>query len=251
MNLNCEIVADLLPSYLDNTCSEESRRAVETHMAECPACRELLETLRAETEEAAEPALNESAVLQKTSRAISKRAIGAAVGVTAIVIYWLVYFWLDHLANWGDYRYFSYTFYELWVGVGWLLVPSVTALWLVAVLYCCIRERSWRRNGALLCALLVLVVSHAVWTASLRDVWQSHSWTTIEEVGEDYIVIPGPEDSKRVLKISPMICGVLVADEQEYEIVYTHKIDDHTSGKLVSIRAVERPEGEEWPSKQN
>ena len=251
MNLNCEIVADLLPSYLDNTCSEESRRAVEAHMAECPACRELLETLRAETEEAAEPVLNESAVLQKTSRAISKRAIGAAVGVTAIVIYWLVYFWQDHLANWGDYRYFSYTFHEIWVGVGCLLVPSVTALWLVAVLYCCIREKSWRRNGALLGVLLVLVVSHTVWTASLRDVWQSFSWTTIEEVGEDYIVIPGPEDSKRVLKISPMICGVLVAGEQEYEITYTHKKDDHTSGKLVSIRAVERTEEEAQPSKQN
>lgn len=251
MKLHCDIVADLLPSYLDDTCSAESRRAVEEHLAACEACRELLEILRTEAEEKAEPVLNESVVLQKTSWAISKRAIGAAVGVTAIVIYWLVYFWLDHLANWGDYRYFSYTFYEIWVGVGWLLVPSVTALWLAAVLYCCIREKSWRRNGALLCVLLVLVTAHTAWFASQRDLWQSHSWTTIEEVGEDYIVIPGPENSKRVLEISPMICGVLVADEQEYEIVYTHKIDDYTSGKLVSIRAVERPEGEEWPSKQN
>ena len=110
MKLNCDIVADLLPGYLDNTCSAESRRAVEAHLKECETCRMLLENLKNEAAEEL-PALNEAEVLQKTSWAIGKRAVGAAAGVTAIVLYWLIYFWQDHLADWGDYRFFSYNFH--------------------------------------------------------------------------------------------------------------------------------------------
>lgn len=48
MNLSCEVVADLLPLYQDGVCGEESRRAVEAHLAECEACRGLL-TVMGET----------------------------------------------------------------------------------------------------------------------------------------------------------------------------------------------------------
>lgn len=43
MKLSCQIVQDLLPLYLDEVCSEESRRAVEGHLRECEACRERVE----------------------------------------------------------------------------------------------------------------------------------------------------------------------------------------------------------------
>lgn len=35
----CKIVGDLLPLYVDNVCSGESRKLVEDHMAECSQCR--------------------------------------------------------------------------------------------------------------------------------------------------------------------------------------------------------------------
>lgn len=40
--MNCKIVQDLLPLYHDGVCSEESRAAVEEHLAGCAACRQQL-----------------------------------------------------------------------------------------------------------------------------------------------------------------------------------------------------------------
>ena len=40
MKTNCDIVQDLLPLYCDGACSAESRRLVDEHLRECPACSE-------------------------------------------------------------------------------------------------------------------------------------------------------------------------------------------------------------------
>lgn len=42
MKLKCKIVEDLLPLYVDNVCSEESKQAVEEHLKECEKCRKLI-----------------------------------------------------------------------------------------------------------------------------------------------------------------------------------------------------------------
>ena len=47
MIVTCEIVEDLLPLYVDNVCSEQSRRAVEDHLGECDKCRRLIESTQA------------------------------------------------------------------------------------------------------------------------------------------------------------------------------------------------------------
>lgn len=47
MNVTCEIVEDLLPLYVDNVCSEQSRRAVEEHLRECEKCRKLISSTQA------------------------------------------------------------------------------------------------------------------------------------------------------------------------------------------------------------
>lgn len=39
MKLSCKIAEDLLPLYLDDSCSEDSRAALEQHLKECPSCR--------------------------------------------------------------------------------------------------------------------------------------------------------------------------------------------------------------------
>ena len=38
-NKECDIIKDLLPSYVDNICSEASKEWVEAHLAECEECR--------------------------------------------------------------------------------------------------------------------------------------------------------------------------------------------------------------------
>lgn len=43
---NCEVVQDLLPLYIDNVCSDESRRVVTEHLESCDVCKKLYEDMR-------------------------------------------------------------------------------------------------------------------------------------------------------------------------------------------------------------
>lgn len=45
MKYSCGLVQDLLPLFHDGVCSEESRKIVEKHLTECPACREYRDSL--------------------------------------------------------------------------------------------------------------------------------------------------------------------------------------------------------------
>ena len=47
---NCQLVADLLPSYCDGLTSTESTRLVEDHIAACPQCARLLAKMQANQE---------------------------------------------------------------------------------------------------------------------------------------------------------------------------------------------------------
>ena len=46
MKIDCEIVQDLIPSYLEELCSDASRRCVEEHIAECEECRTFVKSCR-------------------------------------------------------------------------------------------------------------------------------------------------------------------------------------------------------------
>lgn len=60
--MKCEIVRDLLPSYVDGLTSEVSNEAVEQHLAQCEDCRAYCEKMRQE-----EPKVE---MLEKTDREI-------------------------------------------------------------------------------------------------------------------------------------------------------------------------------------
>lgn len=39
--MNCNLIKDLLPSYLDDICTRDTKAAVNQHLADCPQCRDL------------------------------------------------------------------------------------------------------------------------------------------------------------------------------------------------------------------
>lgn len=45
MKINCNIADDLLPLYLEDSCSEDSRAALEEHLESCPSCRAKLDRM--------------------------------------------------------------------------------------------------------------------------------------------------------------------------------------------------------------
>ena len=44
--MNCNIVKDLIPLYIDGCCSEESEKVVEEHIRDCGDCKKLLEDMK-------------------------------------------------------------------------------------------------------------------------------------------------------------------------------------------------------------
>ena len=66
--MKCEIIRDLIPLYLDNVCSEDSRKLVEDHLSECSECRKYMKELETELEmvkEKKEVDLDEKRLLQE------------------------------------------------------------------------------------------------------------------------------------------------------------------------------------------
>ncbi len=49
MKYPCNVIQDLLPLYIDDVCSEESKKAIEEHLSECSSCKKFYDTMR-ETE---------------------------------------------------------------------------------------------------------------------------------------------------------------------------------------------------------
>ena len=45
--MDCKIINDLIPLYIDGCCSEESEKAVNEHVEKCASCKKLLEDMKA------------------------------------------------------------------------------------------------------------------------------------------------------------------------------------------------------------
>lgn len=48
--MNCEIIKDLIPLYIDGCCSKESERVVEEHLGDCSECKKLFEEMKEPTD---------------------------------------------------------------------------------------------------------------------------------------------------------------------------------------------------------
>lgn len=49
MKVNCDIIKDLLPLYVDNISSEETNKLIEEHLMECEKCKEHFNIIKEET----------------------------------------------------------------------------------------------------------------------------------------------------------------------------------------------------------
>lgn len=89
--INCNIIGDLLPLYVDGAVSEDTKKLVEEHLAECEECKKAAEDMGKElvlpVHETVRAA--ETSFLQKMKKTWQKRRIRTAVisvAVTAGVI---------------------------------------------------------------------------------------------------------------------------------------------------------------------
>ncbi|MCM1326214.1 MAG: zf-HC2 domain-containing protein [Bacteroidales bacterium] len=105
IRLNCDIVRDLVPSYLENICSESSEKAVEAHLSECVDCFKYVQGMRETTIEAGQIHLKEMDHMKKMRRYYDKKVLVHLIGilVAALVALWcMVRYWDVELKVYGS-----------------------------------------------------------------------------------------------------------------------------------------------------
>lgn len=234
MKYDCEVIKDLLPLYLDEVCSEESKQMIEQHMSECESCRSVMEHMRDGQQEFLPEIPKSEVVLKKTAWTMSKHAVWSAIGITGIILYWLVYFWQDALSNIGDYRFFPYQFHELYTA-GILLVPLVTLVWLGALFCTSVKEHSWRKNGAVLLILLTLFLVQGGCIYNQTSKSLVACWTDVKEIQDEYHIVIERGGERVVLETNPMVTNLLLTDGTMYGFEYEYNKQVPQKGVLLYV----------------
>lgn len=92
MKIKCEIIRDLMPSYIDRLTSKESDQMIEEHLSECGECKEYLEEMREEIEVSSQVKKNQKDIKpfqklkQRTKRKLLLCAAGAVLACGLAVI---------------------------------------------------------------------------------------------------------------------------------------------------------------------
>ena len=77
--LNCDIVRDLLPSYVDGLTSETTNEAVNEHLKECPECTEALKRMKEPEKTDSEPKAEVNYLKKIRRRSLQKGFIVCAI----------------------------------------------------------------------------------------------------------------------------------------------------------------------------
>ncbi|MDE7328014.1 MAG: zf-HC2 domain-containing protein [Lachnospiraceae bacterium] len=84
--LSCDIIRDLLPSYIDRICSEDSKKLIENHILTCPDCAALLDALRESEITRGRMEENQIAYMKKFKYHIGKKELfGLGILFTIII----------------------------------------------------------------------------------------------------------------------------------------------------------------------
>lgn len=233
MKENCGVIRDLIPLYLDGVCCGESGKLVEEHLECCEDCRQYLDRMK-EALPQPEPPAGEEKVLKRTAGRLGSRAVGTAAGVTAIVLYWLIYLWQDSLSNAGDYRYFSYGFHELY-SVGMLLVPLATLVWLAVLLVRTAKGRRWKKNALLLAVLALLLAGQFGYQYRQSQLVHVTSWTEVLEVPDPYHIVVQSGEGTVTLETTPTVTALVRTDGTVYGFSYERDRRTPERGDLTGI----------------
>ena len=82
--MECEVIRDLLPSYLDGLCSPRSRELVEAHLAVCPDCARAAEAMKGAVQVEPEPEIRaESPFYALQKKQLLRTVIAVALTLAA------------------------------------------------------------------------------------------------------------------------------------------------------------------------
>lgn len=87
MRITCDVIQDLMPSYVDGILSEDSQALVKEHMEACKECRKMLEIMKEEQGKEQNQMRSSAATLKKIrKKLIVRRVLTATVAVILTLI---------------------------------------------------------------------------------------------------------------------------------------------------------------------
>jgi len=164
---------------------------------------------------------------------IRRRTLNCVIGVTAIILYWIVYIWQNNLADMGNYKFFSYRFHEMYC-MGYAVIPAITALWFGWVLVDAIRKKAWRKN----IAILIILASLMFLQIGLIN-FQSKSlyrtiWTELVDIPDEEHIVILYHDEEIILETDSRVTN-LVKIGEIYGFFYKCNDNFPGEGKLLRI----------------
>lgn len=110
--INCDVVKDLTPSYLEEICSESSRQLVEEHVAECDKCRNYLQMMR-QTELMSRKAEQEELDYMKKVRLHFNRKSHTVAGICVSFLCFFIGLWVMPIVAGRDPFWYYYIAYPV------------------------------------------------------------------------------------------------------------------------------------------
>ena len=87
-NIPCEVIQDLMPSYVDGIASEETGRIIEDHVAGCAECGSILEAMRAGSDAQTKPEDRDRKEIDflRKNRSRNKKIFAACIAAALILV---------------------------------------------------------------------------------------------------------------------------------------------------------------------
>ncbi len=89
----CKLVQDLLPLYVDNTCSADSREYVEEHIQTCPDCKALFDTMKQSIEVTVSRPNPKESFTRFSRRLVHRRVLLISLGILAALVALVAVLW--------------------------------------------------------------------------------------------------------------------------------------------------------------
>ena len=87
----CSIIRDLLPNYIENLVSDETKQYVENHVTKCTECKQILENIEGNDTEKILNTLGEEAEIRFIKKHKRKKVIFKTIGIILLIIFFIVF----------------------------------------------------------------------------------------------------------------------------------------------------------------
>lgn len=241
MKSSCSVAQDLMPLYLDQACSEDSKKLVLNHLKECESCSKLYEQMKNDkplSKIANEKSiLNPSYVFKKVKRVIQIKTILLFVFALLLSCYWVLFYL-------NEYGYLNepYSYFELRGLVLFLLIALTIILWIWLIM---VLRSNRTIKGNFLQVILLILISGVL----LTNIYYSGHISTVGgifsirdsviEGNRCYIVVEFKDKDVKLPITYEIYDKVIVDPNVFYDIQFYYNILSNGTGRIKSIDLID------------